>query len=75
MACVNVKPARLHVVKPSDDLLDRLVNSGEYAEYIMNNCHGERVIGNGHALISAMEDSYLWEEFLASKGISINDFD
>lgn len=57
------------MVKPSDALLDQLASSNEYGEYIMNNCHGERLIGNGDALVSAMEEYYLWEDFLASKGI------
>ena len=69
MVCVNVKPARLLMVNPSDALLDQLASSNEYGEYIMNNCHGERVINNGDALIDAMEDFYLWEDFLVSKGI------
>jgi hypothetical protein len=34
-----------------------------HMEYIMENCHGERVIGNGDALIEAMEQGYLYEEF------------
>ena len=38
----------------------------EYAEYIMNNCHGERMICNGDMLICAMEDGYLSEAFLES---------
>jgi hypothetical protein len=57
------------VVKPSEALLDYLRTSSEYGEYIFNNCHGERAIGNGDALICAMEEGYLWEAFLASKGI------
>jgi hypothetical protein len=61
------------MVKPSDILLDQLASSSEYGEYIMNNCHGERAIGNGDALIAAMEDYYLWNEFLASKGIDCDD--
>lgn len=35
----------------------------KYAEYIMENCHGERIIGNGDMLIDAMESGYLYEEF------------
>ena len=35
----------------------------EYMEYIMENCHGERVICNGDALIVASEEGYLYEEF------------
>jgi hypothetical protein len=38
----------------------------EYAEYIMENCHGERVIGNGDALVIAMEQGYLYEAFMDS---------
>lgn len=73
MVCVDVKPVRLPVVKPSDILLDQLASSPEYGEYIMNNCHGERAIGNGDALIAAMEEFYLWNEFLASRGIDCDD--
>jgi hypothetical protein len=49
--------------------LDELSYSAEYAEYIMDNCHGERVICNGDTLIQAQEDYYLWEEFLESVGL------
>lgn len=38
--------------------------SSEYAEYIMDNCGGERVIFNGDTLIEAMEDGYLFDEFV-----------
>ena len=34
-----------------------------HAEYIMENCQGERNIGNGDMLIEAMESGYLYEEF------------
>ena len=50
--------------------LDDLRMSEEYAEFIMNNCHSERVICNGDTLTVAMEDGYLWDAFLESKGIS-----
>ena len=50
--------------------LDRLAFSDEYAEYIMDNCHGDRVICNGDTLIQAQEDFYLWEEFLESRGLT-----
>ena len=36
----------------------------EYADFIM--AHGDRPIGNGGALIRAMEGLYLYEEFRAS---------
>lgn len=55
--------------KVTDQELDELSMSDEYAEYIMNNCHGERVICNGDTLIDAMEDGYLWESFLDSIGV------
>ena len=35
----------------------------EYSEYIMENCHGDRIIGNGDMLIEAMEAYYLYEDF------------
>lgn len=36
-----------------------------YAEYIMANCHGDRLICNGDSLICAMESNYLLDEFEA----------
>jgi hypothetical protein len=41
----------------------------KYAEFIMNNCRGDRVICNGKTLLDAMEDFYLWEEFCRSEKI------
>lgn len=38
----------------------------EYADYIMDNCGGERIICNGDTLIEAMEDFYLADEFVES---------
>lgn len=35
----------------------------EYSYYIMNNCHGDRMIGNGDQLGEAMEVFYLYEDF------------
>lgn len=43
----------------------------EYSEYIMDHCHGDRAIGNGDMLISAMEDGYLYEDFKNTKVTSI----
>lgn len=37
-----------------------------YGEYIMEHCSGDRIIGNGDALIKAKEEGYLWDDFLAS---------
>ena len=34
-----------------------------YMTYIMENCHGDRIIGNGNDLIIASEQGYLYEEF------------
>ncbi len=44
--------------------LDELSYSDGYADYIMDNCHGERIICNGDTLIEAMEDGYLFESYL-----------
>lgn len=38
----------------------------QYADYIMENCAGDRVICNGDTLIDAMEDLYLAEDFIDS---------
>lgn len=37
----------------------------EYAEYLMKNPDGERLICNGDTLILAMEDGHLYEDFRA----------
>lgn len=50
------------------DVLDDLQYSDMYAEYIMENSKGDRAICNGDMLIEAMEEGYLWEEFLESIG-------
>jgi hypothetical protein len=55
--------------RASERELDELSYSSEYAEFIMANCHGERIICNGDTLIQAQEEFYLWEEFLESQGI------
>ena len=49
--------------------LDELAYSSEYAEYIMDNAAGERIICNGDTLIQAQEDFFLWENFLESRGL------
>lgn len=38
----------------------------KYANYIMENCGGDRIICNGDTLIEAMEDGYLMDEFVES---------
>jgi hypothetical protein len=50
----------------TDEQLDELAYSDEYMEYIMNNAGGQRVICNGDMLIDAVEDGFLFEEFLES---------
>ena len=43
---------------------DDLMYSEEYAEFIMENGKGDRVICNGNLLLEAMESGYLFEDFL-----------
>lgn len=51
-------------------VVDVLYYSDEYADYIMRNYDpSERLICDGDTLLEAQEDFYLFEEFLASKGI------
>lgn len=50
----------------SEKELDDLQYSSEYADYIMEHSSGDRIICNGDMLIEAMEDGYLWEDFLGS---------
>lgn len=52
----------------NDTELDDLQFSEEYAEYIMENAGGDRVICNGDTLLEAQEDGYLFVEFLESLG-------
>jgi hypothetical protein len=39
-----------------------------YSQYIMDNCAGDRLICNGDMLVGAIEDGYLWEDYLDSIG-------
>jgi S-adenosylmethionine:tRNA-ribosyltransferase-isomerase (queuine synthetase) len=50
-----------------DIAFDNLELEDEYAEYIMDNCHGDRIICNGDTLIRAMEDGYLFDAFRDKK--------
>lgn len=52
------------------DRLDELAYCDEYAEYIICNAGSNRLICNGDGLTNAMEEGYLFEEFLASIGES-----
>lgn len=50
-----------------EDAWDRDELYSAYSDYIMANAKPwDRAIGNGDALISAMEDAYLYDEFKAS---------
>ena len=51
------------------ELISELQYSDEYAEFIMRNGAGDRVICNGDTLLDAMEDGYLFDDFLREKGI------
>jgi len=56
--------------KATQQQLDDLYYDG-YGEYIYENADMDYyVICNGDAMLQAMEDGYLWEEFLASKGLT-----
>ena len=46
--------------------LEDFMYSNEYAEFIMENSKGDRMICNGDMLTDAMEDGYLFDEFLIS---------
>lgn len=48
--------------------LDDLSMSSEYADFIIETSGGDRVICNGDTLTLAMEEGYLWKEFLESIG-------
>ncbi len=50
--------------------IDDLTYSSEYAEYIMTNCNGARVICNGDTLLQAQEDLFLFDDFLESIGVT-----
>ncbi len=49
--------------KFDDAYSDSVELQDKHMEYIMENCHGERVICNGDMLIEACEDGYLYEAF------------
>jgi hypothetical protein len=54
----------------SSERLDELKYDGEYAQYLMDNADpSDVVICNGDSLLEVMESEYLWNEFLASRGI------
>jgi len=49
---------------------DALWEGEGYAEYIMEHSAGDRIICNGDTLLDAMEDNYLWEDYLDSLGLT-----
>jgi hypothetical protein len=51
----------------SQERLDELTFSSDYINYIGQ--HGDRAICNGDTLLEAMEDLYLFDDFLVSRGI------
>lgn len=51
----------------SNNEIDRLGESEEYADYIMANGSADRLICNGDALLCAMEDGYLFDDFLIER--------
>lgn len=53
--------------------MEDLQYSQEYAEYIMKHSSGDRVISNGDTLCTAMEDAYLFEDFLADNDMVFED--
>ena len=44
--------------------IENNVYDTEYAEFIMDRCAGDRMICNGDQLLLAMEDGYIYDEFL-----------
>ena len=50
----------------TEEQLEEFMYSEAYAEFIMENSKGDRVICNGHMLLDAQEHGYLFDEFLIS---------
>lgn len=48
----------------TDSDLDDLMYSDEYSSYIMERASGDRLICNSDTLTQAMEDGYMFEEFI-----------
>ncbi|CAB4125588.1 hypothetical protein UFOVP58_176 [uncultured Caudovirales phage] len=61
----------LELRKISDAESEALWEGEGYAEYIMENCGGDRIICNGDTLIEAMEDNYLFDEYLESLNLTL----
>ena len=52
----------------SIEQVEELMFSDEYAEFIMENSKGDRVICNDDSLLAAMESGYLFDEFMEGRG-------
>jgi len=61
----------LHLQTITDLQADQQWESHGYAEYIMAHSAGERVICNGDTLLDAMQDYYLFDDYLASQGLTL----
>jgi hypothetical protein len=46
-----------------DSYFDAVDLMDDYMDYMVENCHGERMICNGDMLIIAAEEGYLYEAF------------
>jgi hypothetical protein len=55
----------------TEDQAETLWEGDGYAEYIRKNADDSRVICNGDTLLEAMEDEYLFDEYLASLGFQV----
>jgi hypothetical protein len=55
----------------TDAEADALWESDGYAEYIMEHSAGDRIICNGDTLLDAMEDGYLFDDYLLSLGLTL----
>lgn len=56
------------MTKATSTQLETLQESTEYADFLMYNC-ADRIICNGDALLDAIEDGHMFDEFLTSIGL------
>jgi len=64
----NIPSSYYGLMNSKETEIARLAVSDEYADFIIEQSKGDRPICNGDMLIEAMEDGYLFDEFLASIG-------
>jgi hypothetical protein len=57
------------MTKATSTQLETLQESTEYADFLMYNC-ADRIICNGDALLEATEDGHMFEDFLATLGLT-----